>query len=200
MKSFIPAIGFAGLAAAQIGFNDQSFPSLRENAMETGSCFLFERTEHNDLTMCEPVCGELGENFVGCLGTEDDYSMILNDDLLFMTGECRCEDPIAEFFADVIITALPDLAAIGCNIFFETMTLTIRTGISVTPVGAASNAGLRAGVRAAKTINRVFGAADRTGMFEDWYSGICGPSDWDDVSLFDLLLDFDNEYGDVIEQ
>ena len=197
----IAALGFASMAAGQIKFNDQSFPQLRDNAMDNGKCFLFERTENNDLTMCEPVCGELGEDSMGCFGEQDDWSMLDPNDNLFMGGECRCDDPVVEFFADTVITSLPALAAIGCMIFFESMELTIRAGISATPVGAASNAGLRAGVRAAKTLNKLYGAADRSGLFGDWYSGICGPSPWDDdVGLVDLLLDFDNSYGDAIEQ
>lgn len=194
-------LGLASLAAGQIEFNDQSFPQLRANAMSNGKCFLFERTENNDLTMCEPVCGQLGENSVGCFGLENDWSMLDPNGNLFMGGECRCEDPVVEFFADLVITNLPALAAIGCTIFFESMELTIRAGISATPVGLAHNAGLRAGVKAAKTLNKLYGAADRADLFGKWYQPICGDSPWeDDVGLVDLLLDFDGSYGEAIEQ
>lgn len=142
---------------------------------------------------CYDFCHKTqGDNSdIGCQGAVEangnTNDIVDPDGHVFYMGKCLCEaPPIAKELAEVVIEALPAVAAIGCEILFNTFDKVLEFGTLAIPGVGELSAGMSGSVKAAKTIAE---NGETASGFAQWFGDPCNPDHSSDVAKYTKQID-----------
>ncbi|KAH8821023.1 hypothetical protein F5884DRAFT_71361 [Xylogone sp. PMI_703] len=150
------------------------------------ACLLYRDSSLDDLTWCQPKCGQLGKDDIVCINFSNpqDADGVLKSDPQgnqFLLGRCQCKLPtiLQEIINDVLL-ALPDIAAIGCSIFLGSIQQVATWAADFIPEEGEVNAATEAAIEAAKSFSQ---AGLGGGAFGNWAQAACHTTDDEQAAI-----------------
>ncbi|KAF2141539.1 uncharacterized protein K452DRAFT_298254 [Aplosporella prunicola CBS 121167] len=192
------------LASTVVAKNGSPFNYEKARWENSRHCLVYDPPNHDaSIHDCLGVCGdaykkkaEAGDMAsIGCVGVDVHYEVEPGTKLKVAQGNCSCNNAFLNEIAETVIEALPAIAEIGCELTMSALSVVLEVGEAIVPeVGETLDAGMIAGVEAAKVIEKAYGTGKKAvEQYQSWLNP-CGDTSAvpDDVQkIFDVMNSFD---------